>query len=555
MGNPLNWSNADKGIVFFLFFVFANTLLAMQFEHWDTNKQSIPAYIQLFDFTYLFQIFATVFGWIILFVFVFLRKRDPNGFWFIYLFAPVWFIHDAFFMGWWGHSTNALTFALMVISPFLSYLFFNLILALIALGCWMVVLCGFLTLEFADIIPYAPGLRGSPVMQGGVDVFWVMINFSIGLLLVIMTLTLSGLLIHNWRNREAEVTRLSKVLKDLFGRYMTKEIVQELLENPDEHLSMGEKREITVMMTDLRGFTAISERLGAEEVVRMLNNYLGPMIEMCKKYRGTITDIIGDALLVTFGAPLKLEDHALAAVACAIEMQNAMEEVNAVNTADGLPEVAMGIGINTDAVVIGNIGSAERAKFTVIGSGVNTASRIESYTVGGQVLISESLKRMVGHQLRIDDSMKIVPKGLDEAIKIYEVGGVGHPYNVTLQHSDSTSNTLTRAIKVTFMVIDGKSSSGHSNQASFCSISLKGGMMSFEGRLEPLQNIKINLHDVSDDLARISFYGKILQRVDTGEGKYNVKFTAIPFEVNCFLQAAILLTQDKSDLVIENLEK
>lgn len=108
------------------------------------------------------------------------------------------------------------------------------------------------------------------------------------------------------------------------------------------------------------------------------------MMSICRLYKGTVNDIIGDALLVTFGAPVANPSHAADAIACAIAMQNAMRNVNADNLRDGLPELAMGIGLNTDEAVVGNVGSEERSKFGVIGAGVNLTSRIESHTVGGK---------------------------------------------------------------------------------------------------------------------------------------------------------------------------
>ena len=165
------------------------------------------------------------------------------------------------------------------------------------------------------------------------------------------------------------------------------------------------------MMTDLRGFTALSERLEPEQVVQMLNSYFEVMVDVVLQYNGTINEIIGDALLVIFGAPQQMPDRAQRAIACSIEMQNAMKEVNERNKKMGLPELEMGIGLNDAEVIVGNIGSSKRSKYGVVGSGVNLASRIESYTVGGQVFISESLRKEVGEVLRIDGQLEVFPKG------------------------------------------------------------------------------------------------------------------------------------------------
>ncbi len=188
----------------------------------------------------------------------------------------------------------------------------------------------------------------------------------------------------------------AEFLKDMFGRYLSEEVTSTLLENPDMVKLGGEKRRVTIMMSDLRGFTALAERLEPEQVVQILNAYFEVMVDVLLKYNATINEIIGDALLVLFGAPQEMPDRAERAIACAIEMQNAMARVNEHNRSQGLPEIEMGIGLNDEEVIVGNIGSSKRSKYGVVGSGVNMTSRIESYSVGGQILISDSVRKEAG---------------------------------------------------------------------------------------------------------------------------------------------------------------
>ncbi len=178
-------------------------------------------------------------------------------------------------------------------------------------------------------------------------------------------------------------------VREMFGRYLTDEIVATLLEDPDAVGLGGQKRTITMLMADIRGFSTISEAQPPERVVDILNIYLGKMAEVIARYKGTIDEFIGDAIFVLFGAPIVRENDAARAVACAIAMQHAMLDVNAEIRSMGLPALEMGIGINTGEVVVGNIGSNHRMKYGVVGSHVNLTSRIETYTVGGQILISE----------------------------------------------------------------------------------------------------------------------------------------------------------------------
>ena len=170
----------------------------------------------------------------------------------------------------------------------------------------------------------------------------------------------------------------NRFIRKTFGRYLTDDVVKNLLESPEGLKLGGERRKVTLMMTDLRGFTSMSGRLAPEQVMTIINRYLGTMVEVIQQYQGTIDEFIGDAIFILFGAPVQRDDDAERAVACAMAMQLAMAGVNAQNRAEGLPEVEMGIGIHTGEVVVGNIGSDKRTKYGVVGSHVNLTNRIES---------------------------------------------------------------------------------------------------------------------------------------------------------------------------------
>ena len=159
-------------------------------------------------------------------------------------------------------------------------------------------------------------------------------------------------------------------------------------------------------MTDLRGFTALSERLSPQRMIALINNYLDVMTEILGRHQGTIDEFIGDAILAIFGAPQQRPDDAARAVA-AVEMQLRDDRGGARNRAEGLPEVEMGIGLNTGDVAVGNIGSRTRAKYGVVGGAVNLAARIESYTTGGQVLISQSTLDEAGEGVEVEETMVV----------------------------------------------------------------------------------------------------------------------------------------------------
>lgn len=228
--------------------------------------------------------------------------------------------------------------------------------------------------------------------------------------------------------------RHNEFMREVFGRYVTDEVADTLLESPGALTLGGEKRFVTILMSDLRGFTPLSEILDADEVVTMLNRFLGRMVDVIFKHKGTIDEFIGDAILVIFGAPLPGEPRqdARRALACAIEMQQAMKELNAENRELGKPELAMGVGINSGEVVVGNIGSQRRMKYSVVGSPVNLAARIESFTLGGQILISDTTLSYVQDIARVDGQLRVKVKGVDGPVSIFDVGGIGEPYNLYL---------------------------------------------------------------------------------------------------------------------------
>ena len=234
------------------------------------------------------------------------------------------------------------------------------------------------------------------------------------------------------RSLVEEVERRNKFIRTVFGRYLTDDVVETILDSPGGLSLGGERREITIMMADIRGFTSISSRLDATEVVTLVNNFLAKMTEVIIRHGGIIDEFIGDAILALFGAPRPLQDHAQKAVACAIEMQLLMDEVNELNEQAGLPRVSAGIGINTGEVVVGNIGSDKRLKYGVVGHNVNFTSRIESYTSGGEVLVSGRTRELCGDILQVTAEIRVKPKGFDDEVVLSHVGGLGGAYRLSL---------------------------------------------------------------------------------------------------------------------------
>jgi len=336
-----------------------------------------------------------------------------------------------------------------------------------------------------------------------------------------------------------DLEKSSELLKKMFGRYLSTEVLNSLLEDPSALELGGEKRKVTIMMTDLRGFTALSERLNPEQVVQMLNLYFEVMVEVVLQYNGTINEIIGDALLVIFGAPQEMSDRAQRAIACAIEMQNAMAKVNEQNRAQGLPELEMGIGLNETEVIVGNIGSSKRSKYAVVGSGVNMTSRIESYTVGGQILISESVRQEAADILRIDAQRDVVPKGAEMPLRIYEVGGIAGHYNLALDTKDQAMVTLRRQVPLRYTVLEGKNVGKKGLEGSVIRLSKNCAEITLDGPISVLTNLKMNLADVDEKLSARYFYGKAIKGSGEKGPTQLIRFTSVPPEVDAYFQALL----------------
>jgi adenylate cyclase len=329
------------------------------------------------------------------------------------------------------------------------------------------------------------------------------------------------------RQREAAEIK-SRFIRETFGRYLSDEIVDTILEDPAGLTLGGEKRTATIMMTDLRGFTAIGEQLPAEDVVGMINIYLEVMTGIIFKYQGTIDEFIGDAILVIFGAPVLRDDDALRAVACALDMQLAMQEVNERNLAAGYPEVAMGIGINTGSAVVGNIGSRKRVKYGVVGSSVNLTSRIESYTVGGQILISESTARACGEQLRIDGQLEVMPKGVKTPITVYDVGGVHGAYNLSLpERSAEELPELARPLTIRFAPLVDKDAGMDMHNGLVCRLSEKMAEVHAEISMERLTNLRITLLDHQGVTIASDIYAKVIDHVADTPFAFRIHFTSL----------------------------
>jgi adenylate cyclase len=213
-----------------------------------------------------------------------------------------------------------------------------------------------------------------------------------------------------------------KRMKGTLARYMDKDVAEQLMEGGEDMLG-GKSQEASVLFSDIRGFTTLTEKLGPADTVAMLNEYFTEMVEYIFKYKGILDKYIGDAILAVFGVPFQHDQDPENAVNAAIGMVRSLKEFNAGRVIQGKDSIDIGIGVNTDSVLAGNIGSEKRMDYTVIGDGVNLASRLEGATkvYGAKILISATTKNKLaeGHIYREVD--KLVVKGKTQPVSIFEI--------------------------------------------------------------------------------------------------------------------------------------
>lgn len=329
-----------------------------------------------------------------------------------------------------------------------------------------------------------------------------------------------------------QLERRNQFIRETFGRYTSEDIVGVLLDLPEGLKLGGEKRETTLLMSDLRGFTALAEQLEPSVVVALLNYYLSAMIEIIHKHGGTIDDIIGDAILVIFGAPVAMSDAAQRAVCCALEMQKAMQGVNEHNRQKGWPEIEMGIALHTGEVVVGNIGSTKRSKYGVVGQPVNLTARIESFTVGGQVLVSPTLISAVDHGLILGDEVKVRGKGMRKALRCRELlGHVDYP-ELLLKEEEPIFTTLDNPLPIYYVILAGKHLDGLKQPATLVSISQRQAVVEVAGQLPQYANIMLQPEAVSKGE---ELYAKVVRALDESSQRYVIHFTSVSSGMRAWL--------------------
>jgi class 3 adenylate cyclase/CheY-like chemotaxis protein len=339
--------------------------------------------------------------------------------------------------------------------------------------------------------------------------------------------------------KNAELARAHELVRRAFGRYVSEEVAASILQSPEGLELGGEEREITILMSDLRGFTALAARLNPRQVIEFLNLYLESMVDVISRYEGTIDEIIGDAILVIFGAPVACDDHAAKAVACGLAMQLAMADVNQRLTSAGAAELEMGIGIHSGRVIVGNIGSLRRTKYAAVGSNVNLAGRIESFTTGGQLLISENTREKIKSPLEIEGQFQVEPKGASHSIQLHEISGIGAPFNLSLSARSSALSPLPQPLPIRFTVLEEKFVSRTVYEGKLASVSRSEAGIESQVALVPLSNLKLEIDAVTGGCPGGEIYAKVIGDAEGATRQTRLRFTSVSPELKVWMQQVV----------------
>jgi class 3 adenylate cyclase len=330
-------------------------------------------------------------------------------------------------------------------------------------------------------------------------------------------------------------------VRDTFGRYVTQEVARKLLEDKEALELGGEIREVSLIVSDIRGFTALTAEMAPAQIITFLNRYLSRMIEILLDHQAVIDEIMGDGILAFFGAPEPLADHPAQAVACALAMQGAMEEINLLNAQEGLPHLEMGIAVNTGTVVVGNIGSERRTKYSVVGADVNFAARIEAYALGGQVLIGPSTYRRVQDLIDVGVTIRAEMKGVPEPATLYEVRAIHGPYQLRLEKRQKTLRPLAAGLPVQIYRLRDKILTGATTAAEITQLCDSAAVVRFTGELAAWEDVRLHFLDAARGEIPGKIYGKVTL-VEPGDGEArqaHIHFTSVPPESREIIHSAL----------------
>ncbi|MDD2721601.1 MAG: adenylate/guanylate cyclase domain-containing protein [Gallionella sp.] len=302
------------------------------------------------------------------------------------------------------------------------------------------------------------------------------------------------------------------------------------------------RREVTILIADLRGFTAITSTLPTETVIGMLNRCLGKMNEVVSSYNGVVDKFMGDSIMVLFGAPQEHPDDVKRALSCAIEMQLVMSDINQQNQQDGIPELFMGIGINTGSVMAGQLGSHFYSEYTVIGEEVNLASRIESFSLRGQILIGENTFDRCRDFVTTGEAMEVFVKGKPQPVRLRELFAIPSLGLAVKRVEMRRSHRLLVNLPCSCQVVTNKIVMPKKISGSIRDMGYHGMLFETDLELKRHDELKLDFDIPLMDFSVTDVYAKVIQ-CSRNKDHYlaGIEFTSISTDANMKIQLFVQL--------------
>lgn len=428
MGNPLNWSAADR-VLLAECVVTPLTVWYLAVLHYLKAHPAIAPFINrdVLAITLRMQT-ALVATWLVLIAAtLFFRWRTPNGRWLIYALLALFTWTVCYFAYLIGPFSGFFLPAAFLAGFVITLILFD---ERVTLGMTLaitVAVISMVTLEQLGLIPYAPLLLRAPYDSGHLQGSWILTVEAVGISLLPIICGLSYFLITHWRTRENQLLQTKELLtraNEIISRYLPAQVAEGILSNDFNPALKYERRKITVVFSDVRNFTEITDKLEPEEISRVLNEYLSEMASIAERHGGTLDQFLGDGVLIYFGAPVATDDqdHALRAIRMGLEMQTRVRELSK-KWQDEILEhpFEIRIGINTGHASVGNFGSVGRMAYMAVGRPINLAARLQTHCTPGNILMSHSTWLLVRNSFACVDKGEIQVKGTHFPVKTYEV--------------------------------------------------------------------------------------------------------------------------------------
>lgn len=346
------------------------------------------------------------------------------------------------------------------------------------------------------------------------------------------------------------LSRIRKIVLNETGQDLSRHALREIevelvatnVNKPNDEVVDFQTREVTILLADLRGFTAISAELPAATVITLLNLVLIQMSEIIFKHGGTIDKFMGDSIMVLFGAIVPRDDDVARALSCAVEMQARMQQLNLDHKDKNLPELYMGIGMNTGDVMAGVLGSDIYSEYTVIGDEVNMASRIEAFSLRGQILISESTFDKCRDFIECSTPMTIHVKGKSQTIGVREVVAIPTKGLRVPRQDFRRSHRVVVDLPFRYQLIQGGIVLPESHTGTICDIGYHGMLAEIAVSYPMLTEVKISFDLPHVTFAADNIYGKVVNiKNRDGHSYTGIEFTSVPTSVSEKIQLFVQL--------------